>query len=351
MSGDDDDIKPSPLWKLVSGAPYVPGPRPPTYRQAQEPPEDEPRYHDDEPASEEDLRLLRTGGHWAPRNILERLGPAPTEAESLPYLLVACAVLEGAIRIVELCGKVEYLAMAGRPRLEVMLRNTILGPRHGEIQGYLDQVVKARNEIPGTRARAANDVPGNRPDGLRLFDLRNLVHFVSAVIGATEVSARRNLLAVDFAIELIERAPDMHFVETWIDRLMPNAALDGVQFFEPPDFGRIVIVHDDGRLAYDPREEIEDDEDDEWEDEPVRRGDADEYEYEDEEYEDEDEAYEDEDEDEAYEYEDEDAPFEDSPTTATKDQPPAAVDEDDEWEYVDEDSEDDGDGEWEYVEE
>jgi len=379
VSGDDD--KPSPLWKFVSGAPYVPGPRPPAYREKQLAQEQAPQYKYEEAPEEGDLEPLRVHGDWAPMSILERLGPAPTDEEALSYLIVACGVLEGARRLAELCGKVEYLSIASGPKLDVMLKDKTLEPQHPRIQEFLDAVTRSRREIPGTKARASNDAHGHRPDGLRVYDLRNLVHFIHAVIGATEVSGRRNLLAIDFALQYIDRLPNMHFVETWLDRILPSASLQSVQLIEPEELHRVVVVFNDGRLAYDPRAEIEEEE--EWDDAPAARGndhgyedDGDEWEYEEEDewVDEEDEASaSDDDGEEEWVYEDADPESDEDdgewvyeeadakPDATASAKPQVGEDDDDEWVYEEVDAkpatatakaegDDDDDGEWVYEE-
>jgi hypothetical protein len=216
-------------------------------------------------ADDDDLAPLRAGEDWRPQEILELLGPCEEPHEGLPRLLVACAVLDGAVRVAELCKRIEQMETRARRRLEQMLRDELLAPRHDRIKGLITELVLSRDRLPTTRAHANNDVMG-RPGGLIGYDLRILVHYTSVIILAIDVGTMRNIVGVERALYWAGQPPDLDRAETWLDRLMPGAPLSSVQMFDPEELERrVVIIYHDGVLAYDAYEEYDPDdyEDDE----------------------------------------------------------------------------------------
>lgn len=259
----EDDRPKNPLWKYLRNTAFIPsvaarpaakgGPIPTLIS----------------PGPDE-LEPLRVRGEWRPQEILRILGPADDERQTLSRLIVACCVVEGAARFHELTGRLEYLATRAKPRLEQMMREPLLKPRHDLIEALLKEMGNARRELISVRAHAQNDMTSDRPGGMRIFDLLLLVHHGYCGIAATEIGAMRNLVGVERAVSLTAHPPDLDFAETWLDRVLPSAPPSGIQLFDPPQLGRVVVVHDDGRLAYDPlpvrsEDELADEEvDDGW---------------------------------------------------------------------------------------
>jgi hypothetical protein len=199
-----------------------------------------------------DLRPLRVEGEWRPTIILRRFGGIRKETEFLPRLLVACAAVSGVHRIREMTERLVGLANVALPRVQRMIDDETLERRHGTLKDIVDRLHAARQDLPATRARANNDLDNDHPDGLREIDLEMLVAHTESVMVGTEVATKRNLTGIDFAIHLATTPPDQRYAEDWLDRALGTAGLSGILLFTPREYGRVVIVYEDGRLAYDP---------------------------------------------------------------------------------------------------
>ncbi|MCK6550463.1 hypothetical protein L6R52_31795 [Myxococcota bacterium] len=241
---DDRGQGRGPLWRFVPRVAHVP-----QVRQLVGVPDDARGPREPGP---NDLRPLRIDGEWRPSVILKRFGPMKRETEYLPRLVVACAVLGGVHRIREACERLVAAAMIAVPRVKRMVDEPSLERRQGTLKEILEKMLAARQDLPATKARATNDLDAWHPDGLREIDLEMLVHHTSAVVIGSEVATKRNLTGLDFAIHTATSAPEQRYVQDWLDRILGTASISGILLLTPRDYGRVVVVYDDGRLAYDP---------------------------------------------------------------------------------------------------
>jgi hypothetical protein len=234
-----------PLWRFVPHVAHVP----------------QVRYNNPAPGGErplprdvtpEDLLPLRSEGEWRPIDILRRFGPAKLEKEYTSRLLVACAVICGVYRIRDLTERQVAMLTIAMPRIARMLDDKTVERRHAALKEIYDRANAARQDLPATRARASNELDDAHPDGLRSIDLEMLVAHMQTVIEATEVATKRNLTGIDFALHAARSIPDQRYVEEWLDRALGTADLPGILLFTPAEYGRVVVVYEDGRLAYDP---------------------------------------------------------------------------------------------------
>jgi hypothetical protein len=204
--------------------------------------------------AEIDLELLRAGGQWSPKSVLDILGAARSAGEHLPCLLVATAILQGPAKVEEMAGRIIAVISRARPRLVQLVRDPACQARRGTlVQVYADTEV-AKRESSQTKARAANDADPYvvKADGLRRFDLRVLVDACRAAILADELSHRRNARGIDFALGVTQRPPDLHFCNHWLPKMSGVKELKDHLFFWPPDWNRVVLVDREGTLVYDP---------------------------------------------------------------------------------------------------
>lgn len=203
---------------------------------------------------EADLELLKVDGEWSPRGAIEALGPARTEGEHLPCLMLAAAVLQGPAKVVEMAERMINMIKKARPKLVQLIRDPACQARRGTlVQVYADTEV-AQGELAQTRARAANDADPYvlKADGMRRFDLRVLVDAGRATILAEELVSRRNARGIDFALGVTQRPPDLHLCTHWLPKLLGVKEMRDHLFFWPPEWNRVVLVARDGTLVYDP---------------------------------------------------------------------------------------------------
>lgn len=200
------------------------------------------------------LEPLRLEHEWRPSLILREFGPATTDPQYLPRLVVAAAVFQGVHRILELSEKLLTLFNLGQPRVRAMLGDEALKLRKDFLGDLHRRIVGARAELAQTRARAANDLEGEplSPDGLRLVDLEILSDHTETGILTHEVMARRNVTGLDFGAAVARALPLQRYAEEWLERLFGSAQMHGALLFTPPEYGRVLLVYSDGRLAYDP---------------------------------------------------------------------------------------------------
>lgn len=208
--------------------------------------------------TESDLAPLRQEMAWRPSSILDWFGPRRHESEHLGRLLVACAVIQGPHRIYEMTERLRGMIHAYLPRIRQMREDENMASRKPDLDAIVKQINTGTMELVQTRARAANDMDGApaNPDGLRMLDLVILVSQIQAAVEAHEVVQRRNVAGLDFGMASARQPPDMRVAEDWLDRLMGNSELNGILLYWPPAYGRVVVVYEDGRLAYDPGAEI-----------------------------------------------------------------------------------------------
>lgn len=248
----DGDKKLSPLWHYMRSMAHNPPP-------ARAPGVDElpPRE-----ITEDDLVPLRGMElEWRPSAILDWFGPARDDSEYLGRLLVGCGVIQGPHRLFELTERLRGMLAAYLPRVDLMRKDDVFSPRKPQLEQLVKQLNTGVKELVQTRARAANDMEGEpaNPDGLRMVDLLILVSHVHSAVSAHELAQRRNVAGLDFGLAVARQPPDMRRAEDWLDRLMGNSDLNGILLYWPPSYGRVVIVYEDGRLAYDPGAPIEED--------------------------------------------------------------------------------------------
>lgn len=194
---------------------------------------------------------LRVDGEWPAAQIVRRFGPAASDDEYLGRLLVACAALQGAGRVRELVERLQSLKTMAEPRVARLAKDAAIAPQARALEALLKSLAEASKSLPVLRARALNDV-SDRPDGLRIIDLRALVPHAGAVALAFELSNKQNLAGVEYARAIVSRLPAQSFAEAWLGRALGSATMPGFLLFTPHEYGRVVVVHADGRLAYDP---------------------------------------------------------------------------------------------------
>jgi hypothetical protein len=248
---DEEKKAPGPLWKYM---PLETAHVPPVKRTSM--PAD-PRVLPREPSPDE-IEPLRIEGEWRPLIILRRFGPAKADNEYLPRLLVACGVLQGAHRLREIADRLLSMIAIAVPRVQRLAEDKAVERRKPQLEDVLARLQVARQDLPATRARAANEADHAHPDGLRGIDLEMLVIHAGAVIVGSEIATKRNATGIDFAIHLGSTSPEQRYAEDWVDRAL-GAPLSGILLFTPPEYGRVVVVYGDGRLAYDPAQSDDDD--------------------------------------------------------------------------------------------
>lgn len=236
--------KRSPLWALRPTMAHAP---PPARSRGVEglPPRE---------FTEEDMEPLRDDEEWRPVQVLKRFPPVQDDSEYLPKLLVACAVLQGVHRILELTERLKGIAKVAEPRLRQMINDDALVSQKKEIKQLRSWVELAKKELVQTRARANNDLNPDplKPDGLRMLDLDLLSGHTRTMIRAHEVTSRRNVTGIRVGLAFANRIPDLRYAEDWLERALGTTELNGILLFWPEEYGRVIVVYEDGRLAYDP---------------------------------------------------------------------------------------------------
>ena len=234
----------SPLWHYMQRMELAP---PPPRDRGQEflPPRE---------ITDADLQPLRCDFEWRPTIILKGFGSAEKDSEYLPRLLVACAVLQGVHRVQELTERMIGLNNTNQPRINQMAGDENLAARKGPLRELRRRLNTARAELVATRARAANDLDSEQlnPDGLRQLDLTILVQQTETSVLAHEIARRRNIAGIDFGLGMAGRVPPQEYAEEWFERALGASKMRNLLLFTPREYNRVVIVHKDGRLAYDP---------------------------------------------------------------------------------------------------
>jgi hypothetical protein len=245
--------KQSPLWTYMPTFAHAPPPSPSSQQMKYQPRQ----------ITEADMQPLRIDTAWRPVQVLKWFGPARANHEYLPRLLVACAVLQGVHRILELGERLLALITIQYPRVLQMLRDEALAPKKPQLEELKGRLELARYELTQTRARAANDIDGEpqNPDGLRVMDLDILKTHCQMVVIGHELTSRRNVTGIDYGLSIAINVPNQRYVEDWLDRALGSSELHGILLFTPREYGRPIIVYDDGRLAYDPAQPLEGEDD------------------------------------------------------------------------------------------
>lgn len=203
---------------------------------------------------EQHLRPLRVDDDWRVVRILDKLPAAEQPSEMLGLLLVAAAVTQGPVRLLELTDKASSLVRQALPRLERLAEDPSLAPHRRALSELVGGGRLALEELPEIRTRTVNEIEVDvrRPYGLRLLDLEVLASHVRSAVGGHELTRRPGAAGVGFGRRLFENAPDLELGETWKARLLGSAPLRGAQLYWPESYRRLLLVFDDGRLAYDP---------------------------------------------------------------------------------------------------
>ncbi len=240
----------SPLWQLVPARAYVPpvGPRPDPAAPSRPNRQVDARH----------LEPIRFGDDWRVSALLEELGPAQHGSEQLGRLLTAIALSQGPSRIHELADKAGGLVRVAEPRLAALAEDAALASHRPRLVELLGRARLALAELPELKTRAANEMDPEvrRPFGLRLLDLEVLADHAATAVAVHEIARRPHPAGVAFARRITESPPDAELGDTWLERVLGAAPLRGVQlFFAPPPYDRLLLVFDDGRLAYDPSPE------------------------------------------------------------------------------------------------
>lgn len=213
--------------------------------------------------TEADIQPLRVDTQWRPVQVLKWFGPAQHDHEYLPRLLVACAVLQGVHRILELSERLQQLINVQFPRVLQMLRDDSLESKKEQLEELRARLELARHELTQTRARAANDIEGDplNPDGLRVLDLDVLKSHTQMCVIGHELTSRRNVTGIEYGLGVALNIPNQRYAEDWLDRALGGAEMNGILLFTPESYRRPIVVYDDGRLAYDPLEALEGEDD------------------------------------------------------------------------------------------
>jgi hypothetical protein len=171
-------------------------------------------------------------------------------------------VLHGAHRVREVADRLLAMLAIAIPRVQRMVDDKALDRRKADLKTTLDRMLFARDDLPATRARATNDSDRAHPDGLRFIDLKMLMIHAETTVAGSEIATKRNLTGIDYAMNLAFTSPDQRYATDWVERTLgaPLQVLgSGILLFVPQEYGRVVVVHGDGRLAYDPGAPLEDD--------------------------------------------------------------------------------------------
>ena len=253
--------KKGPLWTYMPTLAHAPPPRPSAEQMQFQPRE----------ITEADIQPLRVDSAWRPVQVLKWFGPARADHEYLARMLVACAVLQGVHRILELSERLLVLISIQYPRVLQMLRDEALESKKPQLLELKGRLELARHELTQTRARAANDIDGEpqNPDGLRVMDLEILKAHSQMIVIGHELTTRRNVAGIEFGLSVALNVPNQRYVEDWLDRALGSSELHGILLFTPEEYGRPIIVYDDGRLAYDPAQPLEGEDDIPEEAQPV----------------------------------------------------------------------------------
>jgi hypothetical protein len=205
----------------------------------------------EDPSRDELSLICPSGQDWQPDRVLEYLGPALQPSETLIRLVVAAAVVEGPLRLNELAIQIERL---GQLKI-ALLGNKLVDPHfekyHLRLQCLISQLRPPQRHLQAARARLENSLNTQQIE-LLYFDVRVLLHFGQRALWAQIFSVARNAVGLEQLFGVYEAAPPMVECEEWCERLLPSGPLTRCMFFEPVDYDRLVIVYQDGLLAYDP---------------------------------------------------------------------------------------------------
>lgn len=195
---------------------------------------------------------LRQLGDWRPQFILRRFGPAVRPDEQLARLFVALAVLHGPAKVKDLILRVEIELRRTAPRLEMIASDPSLANARPLLKDLIARASPAIAEIPKLKARALNETKPNPSVGLTLKDLGVLVDLVRATVFGHEITARPSPAGVERTRQTFGGPPTLGVTKIWLKRLLPGLPAASAHLTDAPALGRVVVVHEDGRLAYDP---------------------------------------------------------------------------------------------------
>lgn len=197
---------------------------------------------------------LRGPEGWLPAQVLARFGGAAEAHAQLGRLLVASAVLGGPPRVLLMSERLIALASTALPRLKQKLDDPAFAALRPQVERLVRFIELGKKELVIVRSRAANEcgIEHTSTEGLRLEDIRNLAEHTNLVSEGVAVAACRNRSGAEYAMYVAARRPDLTHVREWSERVLGSADPPGVIYYLPPEYGRVVLVHEDGRLAYDP---------------------------------------------------------------------------------------------------
>ncbi|MFO0727107.1 MAG: hypothetical protein U1E65_25220 [Myxococcota bacterium] len=193
---------------------------------------------------------LRQLGDWRPQSILKKLGSAKSPDEELGLLIVALGVLHGPPRVRDLVVRIEIELRRIAPRLEVIAAEPSLAKARPLIDALVQRGRPLIADLPKLKARAANETKPNPVVGLVIGDLLAIAALVRTVAMGSELTAKPSPAGIDRARRQFDASPPIALVRTWVKRLLPDLAASAMIGVDPA-FGRVVLVHEDGRLAYD----------------------------------------------------------------------------------------------------
>lgn len=203
-----------------------------------------------------DLDPVRPDGPWRSAAVLERFGPAERDEDYLAKTITAQLILLGPERL-EAVAAVLLRKMAPLlSRLAQLTQDPSLSARRAVLEQLSKACAQTRDELGVAQVRARNEVRGLATrERLRWVDLWALKDAVRRVILLEEVCKRENLAGLDFARGRLAQRPSQAEAERWSRWLL--GPVHGLLLFTPQEYGRVVVVHPDGRLLYDAGAEAE----------------------------------------------------------------------------------------------
>lgn len=188
--------------------------------------------------------------------ILDQLPPAAEGPDMLPMLLVAAGVVKGPKGIQELAEHAAGWSERGRRRLAgVVEEGGAPGPLGRTVSAALANARAAEPTFSDIKIRAVNEAGGRVREGfvLRTFDLMRLAWALRPALEVAEMAERPGPAGLRRGAALAQHPPDVELVDKWRGRLLPGP-LRGARPLWPRGEDHVLLVFDDGRLAYDPVE-------------------------------------------------------------------------------------------------
>ena len=195
--------------------------------------------------------LNRNLSEWSPRRILEALGPANEESETLIRLIVACAIIEGPQRIEELILQIDRLLAGHHQHLRAKLKDKMYRELGAGMKDLLAVIDPPRQPLQTVKARVAN-VIADAGASFTDFDLDIILYYGRLCIASYLVATSRNVVAAKDMLTIFSKPPSLLDANAWKERFLTEKESARALLFEPKDYKRVVVVLNDGLLMYDP---------------------------------------------------------------------------------------------------